>query len=264
MELSNTKNILVVDDETSLRFFLGEELAGEGYEVYAAANGQEALALLKKQTIDLAIVDLQMPGINGLELMAVIEKMVAPPELIMLTAHATLETSIEAMRLGASDFLLKPYQVDDLLHAVERVMHQRRRKVQQRLAAQLLAESLGLAGLPDSYEQEKAEVPPPRPSTKNGLAIEPETMTATKNGQPLSLTPTEFRLLATLMKYPNQPFTFQGLVEIIHGQQVDVYQARDLLKSHMARLRRKLGQAPGGWFYISNAHGLGYKFVEKE
>lgn len=263
MELSNITKILVVDDETSLRFFLSEELAAEGYEVHTAANGYEALALLKEQAIDLAIIDLQMPGINGLELMAAIEKMADPPELIMLTAHASLETSIEAMRLGTSDFLLKPYQMSDLLQAIERVMKQRRRKLQQRLAAQLLAESLGLVEPREQRLEEKRITPPASLSrlVQGALIVDLETTTATQNGRPLSLTPTEFRLLATLMKQPGHPFTFQELAEIIHGQQVDVYQARDLLKSHIGRLRQKLGRAADDRPYIANVHGIGYKFV---
>lgn len=265
MELSNATRILIVDDETSLRFFLSEELADEGYQVYTAANGPEALALLAKQVIDLAIIDLQMPGINGLELMAAIEKIADPPELIMLTAHASLQTSIEAMRLGTSDFLLKPYQMNDLLHAIERVMKQRRRKLQQRLAAQLLAESLGLVEPQEQHPQKNmaSSAPSPPRLVQGALTLDLETTTATQNDRPLSLTPTEFRLLATLMKRPNHPFTFQELAEIIHGQQVDAYQARDLLKSHVGRLRQKLGHTPDGRPYIANVHSIGYKFVEQ-
>lgn len=265
MELSSTTSILVVDDETSLRFFLSEELAAEGYEVHTAANGYEALALLKEQVIDLAIVDLQMPGINGLELMAAIEKLADPPELIMLTAHASLQTSIEAMRLGTSDFLLKPYEMNDLLQAIERVIKQRRRKLQQRLAARLLAESLGLVEPPKQHSEEKRTASPSVFShlTQGALIVDLETTTATQNGSPLFLTPTEFRLLAALMKQPGHLFTFQELAEIIHGQQLDAYQARDLLKSHMGRLRQKLGQTPDGRLYIANIHGVGYKFVEQ-
>ncbi|HMR68036.1 MAG TPA: response regulator, partial [Anaerolineae bacterium] len=160
MTSPDSTTILVVDDEANLRLFLGEELAREGYQVFTAANGHEALKLLAEHTVDIAIIDLQMPGLNGLELMAAIEKRVDPPELIMLTAHATLETSIEAMRLGTSDFLLKPYHVEDLLQAIERVMKQRRRKMQQRLAARLLAESLGLTKAPEAAPEEPASPAP--------------------------------------------------------------------------------------------------------
>ncbi|MCB0208697.1 MAG: response regulator transcription factor [Anaerolineae bacterium] len=263
MNLPDARKILIVDDEASLRLFLSEELSDEGYEVYVAANGKEALKLLNTQNIDLAIVDLQMPGINGLELMAAIEKMADPPELIMLTAHASLETSIEAMRLGTSDFLLKPYDVDELLGAIERVMKQRRLKLQQRLAARLLVESFGVPQMPETSPAKPTE-PKSADLTRleaRALIVDLDTMSITKSGRPLSLSPTEFRLLTTLMKQPNQPLTFQDLADLTHGQPVDAYQARDLLKSPLGRLRRKLGQAPDGQDYIVNVHGVGYKFV---
>lgn len=262
MDLLDARKILIVDDEASLRLFLSEELSDKGYQIYAAANGHEALALLNEYPIDLAVIDLHMPGINGLELMAAIEKRADPPELIMLTAHASLETSIEAMRLGTSDFLLKPYEIEELLRAIERVMKQRRLKLQQRLAARLLAESFGVT--PAAKHQPAPPDPNPASPTRleaRALVIELETMAVTKNGRPLSLSPTEFRLLTTLMKHPNQPLTFQELADLTHGQTVDAYQARDLLKSHLGRLRRKLGQAPDGQAYIINVHSVGYKFV---
>ena len=263
MDLPDARKILIVDDEASLRLFLSEELAEEGYEVHVAANGHEALTLLKRQPIDLAIIDLQMPGINGLELMAAIENMIDPPELIMLTAHASLETSIEAMRLGTSDFLLKPYDVDELLGAIERVMKQRRLKLQQRLAARLLAESFGVNPTPEQSPKEAAQpgLATPTRLEERALVVDLESMSVTKNGRPLSLSPTEFRLLTVFMKQPNQPLTFQELADLTHGQTVDAYQARDLLKSPLGRLRRKLGQAPDGQEYIVNVHGVGYKFV---
>lgn len=263
MNLPDARKILIVDDEASLRLFLSEELAEEGYQVFTAANGHEALTLLNEHPIDLAIIDLQMPGINGLTLMAAIEKMNDPPELIMLTAHASLETSIEAMRLGTSDFLLKPYEIDELLGAIERVMKQRRLKLQQRLAARLLAESFGVTPAPAQPRPDPAK-PNPASLTRleaRALVVELETMGVTKNGRALSLSPTEFRLLTTLMKHANQPLTFQELADLTHGQTVDAYQARDLLKSHLGRLRRKLGQAPDGGDYIINVHSVGYKFV---
>ncbi|MCB0166179.1 MAG: response regulator transcription factor [Anaerolineae bacterium] len=263
MNQPDTRKILIVDDEASLRLFLSEELTEEGYQVFTAANGHQALTLLSQHPIDLAIVDLQMPGINGLELMAAIEQMADPPELIMLTAHASLETSIEAMRLGTSDFLLKPYEIEELLEAIERVMKRRQLKLQQRLAARLLAESFGVTPAPAKPQPDFTK-PKPTPPTRlevRSLAVEWETMVVSKNGRTLSLSPTEFRLLTTLMKHPDQPLTFQELADLVHGQTVDAYQARDLLKSHLGRLRRKLGQAPDGGAYIINVHSVGYKFA---
>lgn len=265
IELPQANTILVVDDEASLRYFLTEELEGAGYQVYPAADGQEALAVLEQKAIDLAIIDLQMPRLNGLELMAAVEKLDDPPELIMLTAHASLETSIEAMRRGSSDFLLKPYQIEELLESVKRALARRRRMLQQKLAVRLLAESLGLSKTAKQDSDETLQRGPDNslPSaaasrlTVHGLTLDLETLTVTKAGQPLALTPTELRLLVTLMKRPNYPYTFQELAELTHSQQGDLFQSRDLLKSHMGRLRQKLGQSPNGKPYIVNVYGVG-------
>ena len=263
MELPEANTILVVDDEESLRFFLSEELAEQGYTVHTAANGHEALDLLKQVAIDLAIVDLQMPGLNGLELMAEIQLLPDAPELIMLTAHATLEISIEAMRRGCSDFLLKPYNFDELLSSVAQAMARRRQKLQQQLAARLLAQSLGLDNTvsPDPKIKSKEPVEPRSSILEaRGLLVDMEAVKVTKSSEELVLTPTEFRLLVTLMKRPNHPHTFQELAAVTHGHQVEAVEARDLLKSHMGRLRQKLGRASDGQDYIANVRGIGYKF----
>jgi two-component system KDP operon response regulator KdpE len=212
-----------------------------------------------------------MPGLDGLELMAAVQSLPDSPELIMLTAHATLEISIQAMRRGSSDFLLKPCDIDELLRSIEQAMARRRQKLQQKMAAHLLADSLGLreGPQPDS-EMEKTTSRYPSPTVSparleaRGLTLDIEAMTVVKQGQPLALTPTEFRLLVTLMKRPNHPHTFQELAEVTHSQQVEASHARDLLKSHIGRLRRKLGHAADGKAYIINVHGVGHKFVNEE
>ena len=263
MELPEANTILVVDDEESLRFFLSEELAEQGYTMHTAANGHEALDLLRQVSVDLAIIDLQMPGLNGLELMEKIQSLPDAPELIMLTAHATLEISIEAMRRGCSDFLLKPYDFHELLSSVAKAMARRRQKLQQQMAARLLANSLGLSQTSATKTEPKEPVPSSVLDVR-GLLVDMEAMTVTKRDEVLTLTPTEFRLLVTLMKRPNRPHTFQELAIVTHGQEVDAGEARDLLKSHMGRLRQKLGQAPDGDDYIANVRGVGYKFVGSE
>lgn len=272
MEIPEANTILVVDDEASLRFFLAEELEGHGYTVYTAADGQEALSFLQRKAVDLAIVDLQMPGPNGLELMSEIQVLPDPPELIMLTGHATLEISINAMRRGCNDFLLKPYNIDELLCSVDQAMRRRRQKLQQKMAARLLADSFGLNEMQQQERRyERITLSHPVSSSPSstllevrGLTLDMEAMTATKDGHPLTLTPTELRLLVTLMKRPNHPHTFQELAEVTHSQRFDAIQARDLLKSHIGRLRRKLGHAADGEDYIVNVRGVGYKFVNNE
>ncbi len=267
MDVPEANTILVVDDEESLRFFLSEELAEHGYQVHTAANGQEALELLRRVPVDLAIIDLQMPGLNGLELMEAIQSLPHTPELIMLTAHATLEISIEAMRRGCSDFLLKPYNFDELLGSVAQAMERRRQKLQQQSAARLLARSLGLENISGAEAAKSGQESPASPASTlstRGLTLDMDAMTATKTGRELALTPTEFRLLLTLMKRSNHPHTFQELAVVTHGRRFEAVEARDLLKSHLGRLRKKLGTAPDGQDYIVNVRGVGYKFVNHE
>jgi len=259
MSVETVNKILVVDDEDSIRFFLSEELVEEGYVVYTAPNGVEALAFLKQTSVDLAIVDFQMPELTGIELMQAMQSLDDIPELIMLTAHATLQTSIEAMRLGSCDFLLKPYELDELLRGVETAMQRRQQKLQQKLAAQLLTTSLGLPQTPVKKEAPTTVSTERYLLTRGDLTLNLEEMTLEKNGTLVVLTPTEFRLLTIMMKRPNYPFTFQELAATTHDQVVDLHQARDLLKSHLGRLRYKLGRP-----YIVNVRGIGYKFVEQD
>jgi DNA-binding response OmpR family regulator len=151
-------------------------------------------------------------------------------------------------------------------------MERRRQKLQQKMAARLLASSLGLAGISqsgsgaDEVVSRQALATPPSSAIleARGLTLDMEEMVVTKDDEPVSLTPTEFRLLVTLMKRPNHPHTFQELAQVTHGQQTDAAEARDLLKSPMGRLRRKLGQAVDGKAYITNVRGVGYKFVSEE
>lgn len=255
MNLPAPNTVLLVDDEASLRYLLAEELADYGYQVHTAANGQEALALLHETSVDVALIDFQMPGLNGLELMAALQSLPNTPELIMLTAHATLETSIEAMRRGGTDFLLKPCRIEDMLHSLQQAMDRRRQKLKQQLATHMLAESLGL----DLDTHKTLAGPAPDVIRLRGLVLNPTDLTLTKYGQPITITPAEFKLLATLLAQPARPVTFQELAQAMHGQAVDAHQARDMIKSHIARLRHKLGHDAAGHPYLENVRGIGYK-----
>lgn len=116
--------ILVVDDDPNLRKTLADILKIKGYEVIVAANGAEAVAAAEREAITLALIDLILPDMNGLEVMAQIKAIAPLTESIILTGHASMETAIEATRKGAFSYLLKPYQMDDLLlsirHGVDR------------------------------------------------------------------------------------------------------------------------------------------------
>lgn len=120
--MTDKRKILVVDDEDALRTVLSSELVSEGYEVGGAADGDEAINELQKKTYDLVLLDIKMPRMNGFEVLKFIKDKHPKTKVIMLTGFADLKNAIESKKLGAEDFVSKPYDLVDLLTTIERVM----------------------------------------------------------------------------------------------------------------------------------------------
>ncbi|MFH0989077.1 MAG: response regulator [bacterium] len=120
--MAEKNRILVVDDEDALRTVLSAELEGEGYKVNMAADGAEAISILKLQEFDLILLDIKMPNVDGFEVLKFIKDNHPKSKVIMLTGFADLKNAIESKKLGAEDFVSKPYDLVDLLTTVERVL----------------------------------------------------------------------------------------------------------------------------------------------
>jgi DNA-binding NtrC family response regulator len=120
--MGEKKKILVVDDEESLRTVLSTELLSEGYEVGTAADGDEAVTEMGKTAFDLILLDIKMPRMNGFEVLKHVKDKHPRTKVIMLTGFADLKNAIESKKLGAEDFVSKPYDLVDLLTTIERVM----------------------------------------------------------------------------------------------------------------------------------------------
>ena len=114
--------ILVADDEEALRTVLSSELEGEGYNVHSAADGQEAITLLQSNEFDLILLDIKMPNVDGFEVLKFVKDKSPKTKVVMLTGFADLKNAIESKKLGAEDFISKPYDLVDLLTTVERVL----------------------------------------------------------------------------------------------------------------------------------------------
>lgn len=114
--------ILVVDDEDALRTVLSSELEGEGYIVQMAGDGDEAIKILEKNSFDLILLDIKMPTVDGFEVLKFVKQHSPTTKVIMLTGFADLKNAIESKKLGAEDFVSKPYDLVDLLTTVERVL----------------------------------------------------------------------------------------------------------------------------------------------
>jgi DNA-binding response OmpR family regulator len=258
--------ILIVDDESAVRLFLAEELAQEGYKVLTASSGEEALARLQEEAIDLVLLDLKMEGMDGLQVMEAIQKQPLPPVIIMLTAYATLDSAIAAMRRGGSDYLLKPCSTEELLASVAKGLSRRREELHRQELVNLIEESARkLRAVPSPATEKRVPSPaPPRFLERRDLLVDRERLMVMRQGSPVKLTPTEFRLLILLMERSGQPVSYQELARGIYGHGGEKWEARQALGTHLWRLRRKLGTDPQGIPYVKNIRGQGYMFVAEE
>ncbi len=120
--MKERKKILVVDDEAGMRDMLSYELSAHGHEIAAAASGEEALGRIGKENFDLVICDIKMPRMGGLELLAAVKKAVPDLEVVMTTGYGTVETAVSAMKMGAYDFVQKPFNLDEILAVTEKAL----------------------------------------------------------------------------------------------------------------------------------------------
>lgn len=142
MSESQAARILVAEDEPHLRLVLQKELERHGYRVQVAPDGEAALRKLEESNVDVLLCDINMPRMNGMELLRRVHERPNPPEVIMLTGQATVETAVEAMKLGAYDYLTKPYSITELDVRVQQAAEKRRLRVDnQRLREQLARQS---------------------------------------------------------------------------------------------------------------------------
>lgn len=262
----NRTRILIVDDEATLRMTMADLLEGEGREIVTAASGEEALAYLEDGPFDLLIVDLIMPGIDGLQVIDVAKKLSPQAQIIMLTAYGTLNSAIQAMRRGATDYLLKPANAPEIEAAVDRALQQRYEEARQ----QELIKRIG-----DAFDElrSKSDVSPPSLSTSarqerflqaRGIIIDLQKHIVTMNGKVLELTPTELRLLSTLIARADQVMSCHELVYQVQNYETDEREARSIIRVYIRRLRKKIEPDPASPCYILNVRGAGYMFSTAE
>ncbi len=214
--------ILFLEDEPTIREVLTEYMKIQGYEVTCAEDGEQALAFLKDKTFDMAVLDIMVPKVSGLEVLAYIKE--HKPELatIMLTALDDEKTQVQAFNLYADDYVIKPVSPIILLKRMETIL----RRVKG-----------------TEIQMEK------------GLALHDDAYQAFYNGVSLELTLSEFLLLQVLEKEPNRAFTREQLILRIFNED---YVGNDrIIDAHVKNLRKKL---PGN--YIKTVIGIGYQFQE--
>jgi two-component system alkaline phosphatase synthesis response regulator PhoP len=257
--------ILVVDDEPSVCVALEAVLIREGYEVLTAHSGAEALQLMAGESVDLALLDLNMPGMDGLQLMSEIRNRWPETVLVILTGYGTLESALGALRHGAHDYLLKPSSPADIKTSVRKGLEKqwdnlRRKQLLTRIEGDVRA----LAGGTD-----EAKPPPPADDTTEPepvlrigeLLIDLYKHAVTLAGRPVNLTPTEFNTLVALARNPGRVLSCAELVKVVQGYDCDEREARGVIKTHISHLRQKLEPDPENPRHVVNVRGVGYMLM---
>jgi DNA-binding response OmpR family regulator len=254
--------ILIVDDENTLRQTMEDLLAAGDREIIAAASGEEALAYLEDRPFDLIVVDLIMPGIDGLQVIDMAQRLSPQSKIIMLTAYGTLQSAIQAMRRGATDYLLKPTNAPEIEAAVERALQQRYEEARREALIERIGDAFdelrGHSAAPATGEP----VPPRRERflQARGIIIDLQKHIVTMDNESLDLTPTELRLLSTLIANSDQVMSCRELVYQVQNYETDEREARSIVRVYIRRLRKKIEPDPGSPTYILNVRGAGYMF----
>lgn len=259
--MGETKDrVLIVDDELPVRLTVRELLRRAGYDALAVASSEEALEVIQAQPVDLILIDLVMPGIGGIELMHRLQEVAPDTVVIVLTARGSMETAIEALRLGAHDYLTKPCDDQLLKRCIETGLAKRREEMRHRqLVDTLSAAALELAGEP-ALSSSAPAISAERPIHMGELAVNVADHTATLAGRALDLTPTEFDLLTVLAHNVGHTLSHRELVQAIRGYEAEDWEAKEIVRYHVHGLRTKLGDAD----YVKTVRGVGYRLVVPE
>ncbi len=225
------KKIMVVDDEVKIAEVVKSYLEKSGYSVCVAYNGKEALEKFEKENPSLIILDLMLPDMSGEEICKTLRKKSRVP-IIMLTAKVEEENILEGLKIGADDYITKPFSPRQLVARVEAVL---------RRACDALIPLSSLLSF-----------------NNNELVIDTLKYEVKRNGKVINLTPNEYKILITMVKYPDKTFTREELINMALGEDFDGYDRT--IDTHIKNIRQKIEPDPKNPKYILTIHGIGYRF----
>ncbi|TCJ15140.1 response regulator transcription factor [Rubrobacter taiwanensis] len=222
------ETILLVDDDAALLEVVSIMLSQEGYRVVTAEDGAGALEAVERERPDLVILDIMMPRMSGFEVCRRIRAESDIP-IVMLTAKSQSVDKVVGLELGADDYITKPFDTKELLARIRAILRRLNRQGEVRGGT----------------------------LTLGPLSVDVPGYTATKNGEPLDLTPTEFKILSLLLRRPGQVFSREQISEAVSGHAQ--YLASRSIDVHILRLRGKVEDDPSNPVFIQTVPGVGYR-----
>ncbi|RIK44171.1 MAG: DNA-binding response regulator [Chloroflexi bacterium] len=226
-------HILIVEDERAVARGLEYGLRQEGFEVLWAETGRRALELVQSSQPDLIVLDVRLPDLNGFDLCRQLRSAGKRQPILMLTARDEEMDKVLGLELGADDYMVKPYSLRELISRVRALLRR-------------------------AYGELAAGAPTARLNF-GPYVLDLERLLLFHDGQPLELTPIEFRLLRHLLSHPERPFSRSQLIEAVWGYDSDIDSERTV-DVHIRHLRQKLEVDPAHPRWIVTARGAGYKF----
>jgi DNA-binding response OmpR family regulator len=222
--------VLLVEDELEIARVVRDYLQHAGFEVIVVGDGGSAVASVRSARPDLLVLDLGLPGTDGLDVAREVRRWSETP-IVMLTARGDESDRIVGLELGADDYVVKPFSPKELVARVRAVLRRGR-------ASRRGDEVLRVAD----------------------VEIDTAKMRVTVAGEAVELTPTEFQLLATLAREPGRVFTRSQLLDAVHGVAIESYERA--IDAHVKNIRRKIEPTPGSPRYLLTVHGVGYRFAD--
>lgn len=222
--------VLAVEDEPDMRRGLQDNLEFEGYETVVTANGLEGLRLAQKQTFDLIILDLMLPGMDGIEVCKRLKESGCKTPIIMLTARGTEDDKIEGFEAGADDYITKPFSLKELLMRVKAVLRR-------------------------THQEED----PVHNFSFGDIQLNFDEYTAAKNGELLDLSPREFEIMRLFVQHEGDTVTRELFLEKVWGY--TTVPATRTVDNHIAKLRQKIEDDAENPKHIITLHRIGYKFI---
>ena len=260
--------ILIIDDEPALRQTLGAILKRAGYAPVLAGTGQEGMQKLREDTYSLLFLDIKLPDGLGVDLLPEIHQIDPELPVIVLTAHATLEAAMQAVRGGARDFLLKPIDPAAILERVSQVLEENKEPIRQR---QILSQVQGLLaelGSPTPIDTQSATVMPGLTDPNEGRYIscgpikaDLHTRHIILDNDVVSISPTSFDYLVTLMQHSPDTVTFENLVKESQGYISTRIEARDITRWHIHKIRKAIEKDTSDPHYLITVRDSGYRLV---
>jgi DNA-binding response OmpR family regulator len=261
-------HILIIDDEASLRQTMARILQRAGYEVTTAENGREGLARVSEHLFDLIYLDIRMPDTTGLEVLQTIHAQFPDLPVILFTAQPDVNSAVEALRRGATDYLLKPLKPQTVIDRTQAILanqqkERRKRELQRQIDA--LQSELNALESPEGQtaDSKQGKVPAldDRFVRRGGLILDLHTRRVTFNENAVNIPPTSFDYLLVLARHTPDIVDFQTLVSESQGYETDTREAQELTKWHVHHIRQAIEPDPRNPVYVINVRGKGYRLV---